>query len=158
MRAPPNSACNIAAWLACAVLPFVATAFAKDLEMLTRLLTPAYMVHNFSALCMDQDAQFLSDLNGGTALIDAFSEHVKQEVILDLPEAEAKTVLVWAADSALHVARLELQMLKEQTSAVPSAALKRWCDRSAKFFIVEIMSKHQEKHDEFEKAVKAAKR
>ena len=126
--------------------------------MLIRLLVPAYMAQNFAVLCVDQDGQSLADLNDRTALVGAFAEHVKKEVTVDLPEPEAGEVRVTAADTARHVARQELQLLRGQKPDVPAEALKNWCDRSAKYFIIEIMNKHQEKHDEFDRLMEAAKR
>lgn len=133
-------------------------AIAKDLEMLTRLLIPAYMAQNFAVLCVDQDAQFLSSLNNGP-LVNVFAEHVKREITIELPESEAANVRVTAADTARTIARDEMRLLGGQpSSGVPAEALKRWCDRSAKHFILEIMRKHQEKHNEFDRLVEAAKR
>ena len=137
---------------------FCSGAFAKDLEMLARLLIPAYMAQNFAVLCVDQDAQFLSDLKEGMTLVTAFAEHVKQEIATGLPESEAGEVRVTAADAARNVARQEMQLLGGQNSGVPAAELKSWCERSAKHFITEIMTKHREKHEEFEKLMEAAKR
>lgn len=125
--------------------------------MLARLLIPAYMAQNFAGLCVDQDAKFFADLNDGTALVSVFAEHVKKEVTIDLPESEAANVRVTAADTARNVARYEMQLLGGQRSGVPAEALKRWCDRSAKHFILDIMRKHQEKHEEFDRLVEAAK-
>jgi hypothetical protein len=133
------------------------SAFAKNFEMLTRLLVPAYVAQNFAALCVAQDARFLSDLNGGTASVGAFAEHVKKEATFGLPESDAANVRVAAADTARLVARQELQLLRGPKPDVPAEALKRWCDRSAKHFILEIMSKHREKHDEFDRLGEAAK-
>lgn len=136
---------------------FCIGAIAKDLEMLARLLIPAYMAQNFAAVCVDQNAEFLSDLKGGMTLVSAFAEHVKQEVTTDLPESEASEVRVTAADAARNVARHEMQLLGAKDGRVPDEALKKWCDRSAKQFITEIMAKHREKHTEFERLVNAAK-
>ena len=158
MQAPLiRSACSIAALLGFISAPVCSNASAKDLDMLARLLIPAYMAQDFAGLCVDQDAKFLADLNGGTMLVNAFSEHVKKEVTIDLPESEAMKVLVIAADTARNVARYEMQLIGGQRSGVPAEALKRWCDRSAKNFIHEIMMKHHEKHDEFDRLVEAAK-
>ena len=90
-------------------------------------------------------------------LVSAFAEHVKQEVTTDLPELEAGEVRITAADAARNVTRHEMQLLGAKNGGVPAEALKRWCDRSAKHFITEIMAKHQEKHEEFERLVNAAK-
>lgn len=131
---------------------------AKDLELLTRLLTPAYMVQNFAAVCMGRDARFLTEPNGETVQVAAFSEHVKNEVTSDLPESEAAQVRTMAADTALNVAREELLLLNRKSSIVPEDAIKNWCERSVRHFIFEIMSKHREKHPEFDKLLEAAKR
>jgi hypothetical protein len=155
MQASFRSAYSVAA-----LLGFVgacSNASARDLEMLARLLIPAYMAQNFAGLCIDQDAQFLADLKDGTTLVSEFAEHVKGEVTIGLPESEAATVRVTAADTAQNVARREMQLLGGQPSGVPAQALKQWCDRSAKHFILEILSKHQEKHEEFDRLVKTAK-
>ena len=149
-------ACSIATLPGFVGTTLWSTAFANDLEMLTRLLTSAYMAQNFTVLCTDQDTHFLSDVNDGAALLSAFAEHVKKVVTIDLPESEAEVVRVTAADTALHVARQELRLLGRQS--VPADALRKWCDRSAKHFIIEILSKHQERHDEFDRLVDGAKR
>lgn len=148
---------RIVALLAFVSAPLSSGTFAKDLEMLTRLLIPAYTAQNFSALCVDQDAQFLSDLPDGMALIGAFAEHVKNEVTLGLSASDAGKVRVMAADTARSVARHEMQLLGGQNSDVPAEALKRWCGRSAKHFIVEMMTRHRARHKEFEKLMETAK-
>lgn len=158
MRAPFRSACSVAALLGFVGAPLCSSASAKDFDMLARLLIPAYMAQNFAELCVDQDATFLADLNDELTLVSAFAEHVKKEVTIDLPESEAGQVRVTAADTARNVARYEMKLLGGQRSGVPAEALKRWCDRSAKHFILEIIRKHQEKHDEFDRLVEAAKR
>lgn len=149
---------GVAALSACVGASLSSSAFAKDMELLTRLLIPAYMAQNFAVLCTDRDSQFLTDLNNTEILVRAFSDHVKEEVTFDLPEPEAGNVRIAAADTALHVARQELRLLSGKNSAVPDDALKAWCDRSARHFILEIMNKHQEKHEEFERLLEAAKR
>ena len=158
MWAPYRSASSIAMLLGIFGAPLGSSASAKDLEMLARLLIPAYMAQNFAVLCVDQDAQFLSGLREGMTLVGAFAEHVKKEVTFGLPESEAVKVRVTAADAARNVAREEMQLLGGQNSSVPTEALKRWCERSAKYFISNIMSKHREKHEEFDRLVEAAKR
>lgn len=156
MRASSRLTCSVAASLAAVAVPL--GGYAKDLEILTRLLVPAYMAQNFAALCLDQDAKFLSDLNEGTRLVAEFVDHVKNEITSDLLEREAESVRIAAADAARNVARYEMQLLGGDNSGVPAEPLKRWCDRSAKHFIVEIINKHREKHEEFEKLMAAAKR
>lgn len=158
MWVPYRSAPGIVMLLGIVGAPLGSSASAKDLEMLARLLIPAYMAQNFAVLCVDQDAQFLSDLKEGMTPVAAFAEHVKQELATGLAESEAGEVRVTAADAARNVARQEMQLLGGQKSGVPASALKSWCERSAKHFITEIMAKHREKHGEFERLMEAAKR
>jgi hypothetical protein len=148
----------IAALLAYIIAPVCSDAFAKDLEALTRLLVPAFISQQFAVLCFAQDAQFLSDPSGGVTVVSSFAEHVKKEVTSDLPESEAKSVRVMAADSTRNVAYYELQLLRSQSSSIPPKALKKWCDRSAKPFILQITITHREKHIEFEARLRTAKR
>lgn len=147
-----------------AVLTFVcvlfwSAAFAKDLEMLTRVLIPAYIAQDFAALCATRDPDFLSaEVINGVVSIGAYAQHVKKEVTIDLPEDEARKVRVTAADTARQVAYQELYLLTAQQATDPTELVKRWCDRSAKPFILAIMSKHQDKHQEFDEILENAKR
>lgn len=134
-------------------------ASAKDLEMLARVLIPAYMAQDFAVLCGTQDAFYLSaELNDGIRSVAIYAQHVKKEVTIDIPEQDAAQVRLTAADTARQVARQELHILAVQRSVGPADALKRWCERSAKPFILEIMNKHDEKHRQFEEIVERAKR
>lgn len=147
-----------AALLLSMVCALESPAAAKDLEMLKRLLIPAYMAQNFAAVCVAQDRYFLSDLNSGISVVSAFAEHVKAEITSELPEVDANEVRVAAANVARNVARQELQTLDAANNNKSADALKNWCGRSAKQFIVEIMAKHYEKHQEFERLLDGAKR
>jgi len=131
---------------------------AKDLEMLARLLIPAYLAQNFAALCVDQDVTFFDDPEEGMMFVSAFAEHVKKEITIGLPKSDAAYVRVTAADVARDTARFEMRLLAAQNSSVSVEALKQWCDRSAKHFIVEIINKHRQKHGQIDKLVEAAKR
>lgn len=132
---------------------------ATDLDLLARLLVPAYLAQNFAAVCISQDPKFPSDLfENGIVSINAFSEHVKVEVTAGLSEPIAAEVRVKAADAARLVVRGEIDLLRGNQAKVPPEALQRWCERSVKPFIFEVTSKHQEKHGEIERLLESAKK
>jgi hypothetical protein len=89
-------------------------ASASDFGTLVRLLVPAYMAQNFTAICTVQDPQFLSELKGGPASISAFAEGIKKRVTADLAADEAEKVRVTPADTARQVARHEFQLGQPQ--------------------------------------------
>lgn len=121
--------CFVAVSVGSVTVPLWSGASAKDLEVLTRLLIPAYIAQDFAALCASQDPQFLSDLKYGAGSVGVYAQHVKKEVTIDIPEDEAAKVRIIAADTARQVARQELHLLIEQQTADPASSLKRWCDR-----------------------------
>lgn len=135
------------------------SALARDLEMLARVLIPAYMAQNFAVLCATKNPDFLSgELGSGVGSVTVYAEHVKKEVTGDIPEPDAAQVRVTAADTARQVARRELYDLAAQQGTEPTRAVERWCERSAKPFILEIMRKHEENHGRFDEIVENAKR
>jgi len=157
MKSLVNLICGVTVLLGFVNFSILSSASAKDLDLLVRLLVPAYMAQNFVAICVTEDPQFPRELDNGIASVSAFAEHVKNEVTADLAETDAATVRITAADTARQVARHELDLLRGDQSEVPADALRRWCDRSVKHYIFEITSKHQEKHQEFEILLEKAK-
>lgn len=137
---------------------YCSSASAIDLEMLTRLLVPAYMAFNFAQLCSDQDGPPSTEPNVRLSLARDFAEQVKQEVTIGLPESQAAQVRVMAADAAREVARNQMKRIGAQGRFVSPEALKDWCERSGTYYIADIMKQHKEKHQEFDRLVEAAKR
>ncbi|HZQ14103.1 MAG TPA: hypothetical protein VFB31_14960 [Pseudolabrys sp.] len=146
------------ALLGLAAIPLASGASAKDLATLARLLIPAYVAQDLANLCASQDSNFLSELKYGSPSIGTFAEHVKREVTVDMPEDEAAKIRITAADTAQQIARHELYAVIEKQTDDPARPLKRWCTRSVKPFIFEILIMHQEKHLVFDKIVANAKR
>ena len=130
---------------------------AKNLDLLTRLLIPGYIAQDFAALCSD-DPGFLPGVRSGSASIAAYAQHLKIEITVNLTQAEAMDVMRVAADTALVVARKESRKVLPKEPSGPSEVLKDWCERSARPFILAIMKEHVEKHGEFDRIVRAAKR
>jgi hypothetical protein len=158
MKSPSRSSFAAGMSFCLAATLLFSRASATDLDALIRLLVPAYMAQNFTAVCIVQNPQFLSELKGGPASINAFAERIKKRVTADLAADEGEKVRVTAADTARQVARHELQMLNQQPAGGPPVSIKTWCDRSAKPFVIETLRRHAEKKQEFEKELKDAKR
>jgi hypothetical protein len=152
-----NASRRAFAMAVCVGAVFCSSASAKDLDVLARLLIPAYIAQNFSALCASEDSLYLPELKGGAATVARYAEHVKKEITINMPEGEASRVRIVAANTALAAARKELRLIKDGNQD-GTTSIKRWCERSAKPFILAVMNKHQERHQEFEGIVAKAKR
>lgn len=158
MKFPSRSSFAAGMFFCLAAALLFSRASAANFNELVRLLVPAYMAQNFTAVCIVQNPRFLSELKGGPASINAFAEEIKKRVTADLAADEAEKVRVTAADTARQVARHELQLLNQQPAGGPPVSIETWCDRSAKPFIIETLRRHAEKKREFERELEDAKR
>lgn len=131
---------------------------AANLEQLTRLLVPAFMVSSYTAVCTARDPSFLS----GTAIrqddIQPYVRHVREEVFADLPVNERNEILLTAANTAKQVGIREMRNFGENSNGSENERLGLWCKKSAKPFVVTIIESHYAKHSEFEQRVRDAKR
>lgn len=84
---------------------------AADLEGLTRLLIPTYIAHQFANVCVARDPDFLLGMDDKHGSIAAHVQHVKDEIIADIPEQDARSVLARAAETARAVALHEVRSL-----------------------------------------------
>ena len=73
---------------------------AKDLQALAKIVEPAYTAMNYAVVCVRDQPQFLRRTSGARGHVIQYAEHVKDEVIDQLTEDEAKNVLRSAADAA----------------------------------------------------------
>lgn len=131
---------------------------ARDLDRLIRLLIPAFLVQNFALVCRQDDTKFLSELKNGVGTVSDFSDHVKKEVTIDLPEPEAEQIRLMAANTARAETRTQLEQFKTGNSVTDQKAFLDWCSGSVRPFVVELMRLHEEKHADFERQLDAAKR
>lgn len=134
------------------------TAKAKNLELLARVLIPAYMAQNFTAVCIVDDPSFLDDTAGPQGHVYVYAKHVKDEVSSDLPQQDVEAVLKMSGDTARSIVRKELADLNAETLSAEGERLRRWCDKSAKPFVREVIVAHFEKHNEIDRIIGAAKR
>ena len=120
-------------------------------------MIPTFMADQFAAVCGAQDPLFLSELTDIDGSMAAHVQHVKAEIIAEMPEHEATAVLVLAADTARAVTREELRALVRNDPADEAVALNLWCRTSAKTFVVGIVQTHHTKHREFVRLLGDAK-
>src|SRR5262245_54908633 len=153
-----KSACSITTLVGLVAGPLCVDAAAKDLEMLVRLLTPAYIAQNFSALCNGENAKLTAEQKNSMIKIGTFVDHVKTEVTTGLSEKDAEEVRISAANTAQNIARNEMLFLGAQGTYVPTDTLARWCKQSAETIISEILQAHAKKHEEFDRLTDEAKK
>lgn len=131
---------------------------AADLETLSRVLIPAYMAQNFAALCVVDNPTFVEETAGSQGHVHIYAKHVKDEVSAGLSLTDVETVLRMAADTAQSVLRKELSELPSGPRSSRSEPMARWCEKSAKPFVREIIEAHFAKHMEVERIIVQAKR
>ena len=134
-------------------------ASAADLQELAEFVRPAYTAMSFAAICVRDNANFLTANGGprGTAL--HYAEHVKDEAIAGLSQAEAESVLKAAADAARATARAKLRELARPGDNVGTVqAVVKWCDEEARSFILEFIRHHDSSHQDVEEFLTRAKR
>lgn len=131
---------------------------AKNLELLARVLIPAYMAQNFTAVCIVDDPSFLEETARPQGHVYVYAKHVKDEVSSELSQQDVEAVLKMSADTARSIVRKELADLKAETLSAEGERLRRWCDKSAKPFVREVIGAHFEKHNEIERIIGEAKR
>ena len=153
-----TAAVRIAATAVLAVFSAQVGAAAADLEMLARVLIPAYMAQNFAALCVVDNPSFVEDTAGPNGHVHVYAKHVKDEISADLTKEDVEAVLRTAADTARSVLQKELRDLSSNSSGPEPERLARWCDRSAKPFVREVINAHFSSHAEVERIVSRAKR
>ena len=146
---------GVAVLLAAVSIPICATA--AELEMLARVLIPAYMAQNFAALCVVDNPTFVEDTAGPKGHVHVYAKHVKDEVSAGLTKADVETVLRAAADTARSIVQKELRDMSPGTAGPEPERLARWCDKSAKPFVLEVINAHYSKHEEIERILRSAK-
>ena len=134
-----------------------ATAFAQDLEALSRLVTPAYTAMSFAGLCATEPGWSGAQPRGARGVAVQYAQHVKDEVIASLTQDEAVTVLKSAADAARNEARAQLRdkvIVADKT--VEAVRFREWCNGYVNGFIAELIQRHDGDHVGFLRHVEVA--
>jgi len=119
---------------------------AKDLDFLTRYLVPIFLSQDFSAICREKEPGFLKQLPNGAGSIDDFSDKMKHEVTAGLSDDEAATVVLSAADIAIQAARDTLRKLNLDAPGLSAGRLNQWCATAAKPYVLNVVTRDQERH------------
>lgn len=134
------------------------SAQAANLDLLTRLLIPAFIAQNFAGLCKIDNPQFEDDLKLSWPTVAAFAEHLKIEVTSDLTPDDAIGIMTAAANVAKSEAEQQLLTLaKNETAEGAKKKILLWCGSSGREYVVRVIDEHVRKHATFDKIVKEAK-
>lgn len=140
------------------VVVFSGSATAAALDILIRLLIPVFLAQNFSSLCLASDPKFLSELPAPRYDVASFTEHFKDHITAGLTHDEAKRVVAVAANTARQAAREEIRKISPQYPAVAPEVIGTWCQTQARAYVLAVMNKHYDEHDEFLRIMELAKR
>lgn len=133
-------------------------AFAKELDELAEFVRPAYTTMNLSLMCSKVDHNFLYITSGprGTAL--QYAQHVKDEAIFGLNDADAAYVLRIAANAARSEARAKLHELVQLSAGQDiNLAVERWCLTDGRRMIFDFVQGHDHEHHIAEKFLERVK-
>lgn len=134
-------------------------AAAADILRLAEFVRPAYIAMNITVLCVRTDPAFLSDINGPRGTPFHYAQHVKDEAIEWLNEADALAVLKLAADDAQIEARNKLyELARPGDDTATLKAMKTWCDEEGKGMILSFIRNHDDTHLSIELFLDQAKR
>lgn len=140
-----------------AVSPLMAApAPGKDLNVLSRLLVPAYTAMNFAAVCASVPGWSATQPSGPRGFAGNYAEHVKDEIIAGLSHDEAVAVLRGAADAAREEARRQLRLFARADDY--HSQVLRWCSGAAREAIRAFIRDHDRDHDAFVTEVARAKK
>lgn len=142
--------------LAC-ILPAAPPSLAKDLDKLTRALSPMFLAEDFASVCAAVDPSFYEATRGERGTIHYYVQHTKLEVIDQLAAADAEIVLKRAADAAKFLAVKRTNEIAPQSLEADADRVRRWCDAVVKDFVQRVMREHDASHDEFLASLAKAK-
>jgi len=108
------------------------TAYGKDLAVLVRILYPAFLAEQGSAMCMVPSIDLSN--KDRDVFIDAknYADRIKESVSAGLKNDEVQAVLVQAASLARAEMLRVVQVLKSSPPDKEYAELFRWCTTTMK--------------------------
>lgn len=128
-------------------------ATAKDLDDLSRVVTPAYIAMNIVAACLSDDAGYAVATSGPRGTAFHYAEHVKDEAIAGLTYDEAVAVLTTAATAARTAVRLALA----DATAQEAGSIGPWCSGRGVIFVRAFMESHDIAHEQLLAKMEKAK-
>ncbi len=123
------------------------SSFAKNLDPQIKLLSAVFLEQQFTAICGIKNPSFLAETSGPLGTMAAYSQYIKEEVIIGLTSEEISSVLGQAANSARSGARTKLQEFSAGPGMIDEQRLRIWCETVAKPDAIKIISMFEHKHD-----------
>lgn len=144
--------------LAVALLRAASTgAAAAEVRVLGNVLSPAYLALNLTVVCARADPTFLTKTKRLSGEVPSVVQHIKDEVTASLKPAEAEAIVRHAADAARTVALGLVRSMSGGSDAEEGERIARWCETTAKPFVLGTVAEHETRHDQFERMLEEAK-
>src|SRR3954454_11924099 len=110
-----------------ATLSIAHSGVAKDLDRLTKALSPVFLAENLTAVCTAVDPSFADATSGRRGTVHVYAQHVKLEVIDQLSPAEADVVLRRAADAAKLLSLQRTREIAPRSLEADADQMRAWC-------------------------------
>lgn len=138
-------------------IPSNGVAASPNIEILWRLLAPAYFMLTIGDACLAEDPSFISRNLGKRGDFRAYAQEVKVEVSEGVPMPDLLIVLQRAADAAKSEALSEIRSLAADTFELERQNMENWCNISATRIVRDFIKTHDEDHAGFEALLRIAK-
>jgi len=133
----------------------VASSMASDMDALSKMLASAFIADQTVFMCTFENTAFATQTAGGRGTSRDYLEHVKKEVLNDIPLQEARQIIVGAANIARAAGHSQIKEISPNDSNV---ALRNWCESEGVRIVRDFMAKHDVEHEKFLREVAEAKR
>ncbi|MFH1556121.1 MAG: hypothetical protein ABII76_14870 [Pseudomonadota bacterium] len=136
----------------------VGQAAAADDDALVRILTKAFLAQNFAAYCAQFNPDIANTTRGKEGNISQLVQHIRSDVIEGLSKEDAEIVIRRSADAARAGALLAIRRFYQSDLSLQRQEIAAWCTLSIPSDIVEYVQDHDGQHDQFDRAIAAAKK
>jgi hypothetical protein len=133
------------------------SAYAFDLEALSRLLLPADLALMVTNACVATDPTFSNDLGGRYGTVPEYAQRVKDAVSDSLTPDQVQTVLRRAADAARAEALRAIRTIAVPNEVDEQARMQEWCATKVKPFAQNFVRNYDERLEEFTQKLIQAK-
>jgi hypothetical protein len=137
---------------------FLASAKAKDFDVLTRVLYAAYLADQANAFCSLSIPEFSSSHAGPLGDMRSYMFHIKMEVTSRLSASDALAVSVSAANAAREHMRAAFREIRANGDDLEPQRTRAWCRSIASPLITSVISTHDEHHKEIDEILEKAMR
>jgi len=122
------------------------------------MLYAADLAEQVTAVCTTENSLFAVDTRGPMGDMHFYAQHIKGEVIIYLSENETLAVLKAAADMAKAETLATLSTLRSGPVEFEHARVLHWCETAATSLVYEVISTHDNHHDEIDELLARAKK